>query len=282
MEGPFLGLRLFILAGLSIALILADVRLGWFDSAREFVGQIFAPVHWTMDAPQKAGDWAAETLRTRADLQQENEELRTRLLILEGKAQRMASLSAEVNRLRELLNASAIVDDSVLVAEIVGFNPDPYLHEVIIDKGGDVGVFRGQPVLDSNGLLGQVTDVERGRARVLLVTDSNHAVPVQVLRNGVRGVLVGSGALDRLFMINMPDTVDVQVGDQLVSSGLGERFPPGYPVAEVVQVEHDPGEAFARIIARPRAELTRSRHVLLVFKRSLESAGVPPAGDASP
>lgn len=199
--------------------------------------------------------------------------LQTRLRVLQADVMKMSSLMAEVNRLRQLMNASAVVDDSVLVAEIIGVNPDPYLHEVVINKGAAVGVYPGQPVLDSNGLMGQVTQVEDLRARVLLITDNSHALPVQVLRNGVRGVLVGSGFLDELFLVNMPDTADVVQGDQLVSSGLGGRFPSGYPVAEVFQVDHDPGEAFASIRARPLAELTKSRHVLLVYRGDEKAKG---------
>lgn len=273
-----MGFRLLVLAAVSLTLAFVDSRFSIFESVKDVASSAFTPVYWTINAPSRMIDWSRESLQSDTDLVQENDELRTRLLVLETKLLKMASLAAEVNRLQELLNASSIVDDTVLVAEIIGVNPDPYLHELIINKGSDLGVYKGQPVLDSSGLMGQITSVQASRSRALLISDSNHAVPVQVVRNGVRGVLVGSGMLDQLLLVNMPGTADVREGDMLVSSGLGGRFPAGYPVAEVSSVAHDPGESFANIVAKPLAALNKSRHVLLVFRR--QGSDEPQSGDA--
>jgi len=136
-----------------------------------------------------------------------------------------------------------------------------------VNKGELDGVYKGQPVLDAQGLMGQVIEVLPYTSRVILIADSNHAIPVQVNRNGVRAIAVGSGQLNELVLIYVPDTADIKAGDMLVSSGLGNRFPQGYPVGVIKSVEHDPGEPFAIVSAEPSAYLDRSRHLLLVFSQ---------------
>ena len=167
-----------------------------------------------------------------------------------------------------MLNSSALLQDDVLVAELIGVSPDPARHLVVLDKGEADGVFTGQPLIDANGLMGQVVEAAANSARVLLITDATHAIPVQVNRNGVRAIAEGVGRLDRLELRHVASTEDIEVGDLLVSSGLGGRFPEGYPVASVTEVIVDPGQPFARVIAEPKAALNRSRHVLLVFTRN--------------
>lgn len=260
-------MRMILVAVLSIAMLVADAKFDAFYPLRTAISTALAPLHWLVNAPDELLNWTGDSIKTREDLQAENASLKNRLLILEAKSQRLSSLTAEVNRLRELLNASSIVDDSILVSEIIGINPDPYLHEVVVNKGSEQGIFIGQPVLDSQGLVGQVTQVTPLTSRVLLISDHNHAVPIQINRNGSRGILTGIGALDKLELANVPDTADIRVGDLLVSSGLGGKFPPGYPVAEVSSIVHDPGEPFAKIEATPLAELNRSRHILMVFRK---------------
>jgi rod shape-determining protein MreC len=134
-----------------------------------------------------------------------------------------------------------------------------------LNKGASDGVFVGQPLIDADGLMGQVVEVSSDTARALLITDVTHSVPVQVNRNGVRAIAEGTGALGSLEIRNVSSNTDIQAGDLLVTSGLGGRFPEGYPVAVVKEVERDTGEAFARVVAVPSAALDRTRHVLLVF-----------------
>lgn len=232
---------------------------------RSYLGNLSAPLYRVVDLPSDMLDWAGEQLRTRSTLQEENASLKAQMLIHERKLQQMAILAAENVRLRELLNSTELISDRVLVAELIGVSPDPLIHRVTINKGSRHGVYLGQPLLDADGLMGQVVEVSEYSAQVLLITDGTHALPVQVTRNGVRAVVEGSGDLYRLNLRHLSNTVDIREGDQLVSSGLGQRFPSGYPVAEVVSVHHDPGKPFARVVARPKAQLNRSRHVLLVF-----------------
>lgn len=215
--------------------------------------------------PNRAEDWADQRLMSRARLIQENEALRTELLVLKRKTQQMASLTAENVRLRQLLNSAETLEDKVLIAELIGVSPDPNVHKVVVNKGEDDGVYIGQALVDANGLMGQVVKVGRISSEVLLITDTTHALPVQINRNGVRLIVEGVGSLYEVAVRHVSNTVDIQEGDLLVSSGLGQRFPVGYPVAVVVDVRFDPGKAFARVVARPKAELNRSRHVLLVF-----------------
>ena len=194
--------------------------------------------------------------------------MKDRMLVLQRKSQKLASVTAELNRLRELLNASRVLDEGVVVAELVGASPDPDNQYIIINKGFQDGVYLGQAILDSDGLMGQVIEINEFSSRVLLISDSRHAVPVQVNRNGMRAIAYGVGSLSSLELGNVPDTADIQVGDLLVSSGLGGRFPQGYPVARVSSIEHDAGESFAHVRIAPEAKLNRSRLLLLVFKEA--------------
>jgi len=252
---------------LSAALIVADARFDKLERVRSVLGTVTSPVVWLGNAPDRLVKWSVGLFTPRDDLLEENEALKSRLLILERRALKYAALAAENNRLRELMNASEALDDRVVVAEIVGVSPDPFSHEVVINKGSQDGVEVGQAILDANGLMGQVQQTSRFTSRVLLISDSSHAVPVEVNRNGLRAVLLGNGDTDRLELVHVPDTADIREGDMLVSSGLGGRFPKGYPVAEVSLIEKEQGEPFVRIQARPQARLNRSQLVLVVFQR---------------
>lgn len=223
------------------------------------------PFYWVADIPSRLANWGDEKLVTRDTLRYENSRLKAESLLLKGKVQKLASLEAENVRLRELLNSSALLDDTVLVAELMGLSPDPLRHEIIINKGSADQVYVGQPVIDALGLMGQIVEVAPNHSRVLLISDATHAVPVQVNRNGLRSVVEGAGLYQELVLSHVAATTDIKVGDLLVSSGLGNRFPVGYPVATVTEITIDPGQPFATVKASPSAQLIRSRHVLLVF-----------------
>ncbi len=246
-------------------LLVADLYLNRLEHTRSVLDTVVTPFYWVADFPSRLGEWEENHLTTRSALQEENQRLRQTNLILEGRTQQMASLQAENIRLRALLNSAALLRNDVLIAELIGVSPDPVRQQVVVNKGSEDGVFVGQPLIDANGLMGQVVEVGAVASRVLLITDATHAIPVQVNRNGVRAVAEGSGSLSMLEVRHVSATTDIQEGDLLVSSGLGGRFPVGYPVAVVTTVERDPGLAFARVHARPTAALDRSRHVLLVF-----------------
>ncbi len=244
---------------------MADLRFNRLETTRSLLDALGAPVYWVADLPLRFRDWTDKYLHSPLALVEENERLTRENLVLQGRSQQMASLQAENVRLRGLLNSTALLRDDVLVAELIGVSPDPVRHQLVINKGRDDGVFVGQPLIDADGLMGQIVEVSANSSRALLITDATHSIPVQVNRNGVRAIAEGTGSLGALEIRHVSATTDIEVGDLLVTSGLGGRFPGGYPVAVVTEIERDPGHAFARVVARPSAALDRSRHVLLVF-----------------
>ncbi|OUS31730.1 rod shape-determining protein MreC [Gammaproteobacteria bacterium 45_16_T64] len=257
--------RLAFCAVLSIMLIFVDHRTDMLKPVRYSLSFLLVPIQYISDTPARIASWSSDSVKSRETLEKENIALANQVRLLERRVQKLASTIAENKRLKELMNSSAIVDDRVIVGEIIGVDPDPYRHEVIINKGARDDLYEGQAVLDADGLMGQIVEVGPITSRVLLISDTTHGLPVHANRNGVRAIAVGSGVLDKLKLIHVPDTADLKEGDLLVSSGLGGRFPKGYPVGVVSMVSHDPGQPFATVEARPTAHLDRSRYVLLVF-----------------
>lgn len=248
-----------------MTLIFVDHRFPVLGPIRSIVGLVTVPFYLLADVPIRIANLSEEHARSRSALLELNQTLTAENRVLKARLQKLVAISAENARLRELLNSTALLDENVLVAEIIGVNPDPNLHVVLIDKGSHDGVFVGQAVIDENGLMGQVVETSVITSRVLLITDASHSVPVRVNRNSIRAIAEGTGFPDVLELRHMAATADIREGDLLVSSGLGQRFPEGYPVAIVDSVIHDPGLPFAIIKATPSAHIDRSRHVLLVF-----------------
>lgn len=246
-------------------MVAADLRFSALGRTRSVLNNLAAPIYWLADTPTRISNWSDTNIRSRSLLLEDNDKLRRENLLLSGRSQQLAALMAENTRLRALLNSAALLRNDVLVAELIGVSPDPARHQMILNKGAVDGVYVGQPLIDEQGLLGQVVEVSETSSRVLLITDATHAIPVQINRNGVRGIVEGTGALGSLEIHHVAATTDIEEGDLLVSSGLGGRFPVGYPVAVVNQIVRDPGRAFAIVTASPVAALDRSRHVLLVF-----------------
>ncbi|MBD9513452.1 rod shape-determining protein MreC [Pseudomonas sp. PDM22] len=267
-KGPSLGARLLVLAVLSVALMVVDARFDYLKPVRSQMGLVLSPFYGIADFPVRAWEGVRDQFTSRSELLAENERLKAEQLLMQRRLQKLATLTEQNVRLRELLNSSALVDDKVLVGELIGVDPNPFTQRILIDKGEKDGVFQGQPVLDASGLMGQVVEVMPYTARVLLLTDTTHSIPVQVNRNGLRAIAVGTGNPERLELRYVADTADIKEGDLLVSSGLGQRFPAGYPVAVVKEVLHDTGGPFATIRAVPTAKMNRSRYVLLVFSDS--------------
>lgn len=250
---------------LSITLMVLDYNQRHLEQLRAGLSIITYPLQAIVDLPLTLSHWLEGTLASHSALQQDNEGLRQENLKLRARLQKFEALEAENLRLRNLLDSSLKLGDRVLAAELSAVDLDPYKHQVMIDKGSLSGVFDGQTVVDAEAVMGQVIHVSPFSATVLLITDPHHALPVQVLRNGLRSIALGTGRLDQLELPYLPNNADIEVGDLLVTSGLGGRYPAGYPVAEVVQVLRRPGQPFAEIIARPRAQLDRAREVLLVW-----------------
>nr|WP_264653183.1 rod shape-determining protein MreC [Pseudomonas sp. JUb96] len=267
-KGPSLGVRLLVLVVLSITLMVVDARFTLLKPVRSQMGLVLMESYHITDLPQSLWQGIAGQFGSRTELIAENEKLKTEALLMQGRVQKLAALTEQNVRLRELLNSSALVNEKVEVAELIGVDPNPFTHRILINKGERDGVVLGQPVLDARGLMGQVVELMPYTARVLLLTDTTHSIPVQVNRNGLRAIASGTGNPERLELRHVADTADIKEGDLLVSSGLGQRFPAGYPVATVKEVIHDSGQPFAIVRAIPTAALNRSRYLLLVFTDS--------------
>ena len=250
--------------------MVVDARFDALKPLRSHLGLVLTPLYYVADLPVRAWDAAYLQLTSRADLISENERLRAEALLAKRKLQKLAALTEQNVRLRELLNSSELLDERVLVAELIGVDPNAFSQRILIDKGERDGVFLGQPVLDATGLMGQVVEVMPFTSRVLLITDVSHSLPVQVNRNGLRAIASGTGNSDWLELRHVSDTAEIRVDDIVVSSGLGQRFPAGYPVGRVTHVNQDSSQPFAEVRVEPTAQLNRSRYLLLVF--SPESA----------
>jgi rod shape-determining protein MreC len=261
--------------------MVADQRTDALVPVRTVLSTATAPLFRLADAPYAGFEALAGWFSLHAD----NAALADRVLELSVRTQRLRALEEENRRLRALLGSSARVDAEALFAEVVGLSPDPQREMLVLDKGTGDGVVPGQAVLDADGLMGQVIGSAPLGSRILLITDLAHATPVQVARTDFRAILRGTGEPDRLVLQHVPRTADVAEGDLLVTSGLGGRFPSGYPVAVVDSVVLDPGEAFLGVTARPTAQLSRSRHVVVITAHAAPARAPgldPPAAAADP
>nr|WP_082353983.1 rod shape-determining protein MreC [Marinagarivorans algicola] len=264
-KGPSLGAKIAVLFVVSAVLVGLFVATPFLQGARDKAVGLAAPFYKFADLPRDIAEWSRTRLISRDELIQKNEALRSELLVHQRKLQQLAFLAAENTRLRQLLNSADNLNHRVLVADLVGVAPDPNIHKVFINRGSDDGVYVGQPVVDATGLIGQVVNVSSNDSVVLLISDTSHAIPVQINRNGVRLIAEGRGSVFELGLRHVPSTLDIKEGDLLVSSGLGDIYPAGYPVATVQKITYDPGRPFAEVVAIPKAQLNRNRHVLLVF-----------------
>lgn len=247
--------------------MLTDLLWAPMPYYRGYLSLAVTPLRWVMDLPPRLMTTLDQSLSERDELQLENDKLRADLLLMARKLQRFDAMDNDNARLRNLLGVSKQLDLRVLLAELIGVSADPFSHQIVINKGLRDQVYLGQPVLDEGGVMGQVVEVGPYTSRVLLITDAQHAIPVQVSRSGFRSLLLGRGNDQGLLLDHVPNTADIQVGDLLLSSGLGARFPKGYPVAKVMEVIHDPGQPFATVRCQPSAQLDTSRHLLLVFSQ---------------
>ena len=280
-RGPPLGATFLTLALASVALMVADKRYDQLGQVREWLSAAAYPVQAAVDLPFRAWDWVTDSFADRSRLREENLELTARLRLANLQLQRFAALEDENRRLRDMRENSAGVADRVLVASIMNVDLDPFRHRVLVDKGVRDGVFKGQAVLDAEGIFGQVAQVHAETAEVILISDAEHAIPVQSNRSGLRTIAVGTGDSDRLSLPFVTGEADLKAGDLLISTGIGGVFPRGYPVAEVTRVDRNPAATFALVDARPTARLERNREVLLVWFTP-PAAPIEPAAAAAP
>ena len=265
-----------ILISLSVLMMSLDHRNQVLESIRGGIALLVYPVQAVVNMPFAAGNWLGENMVSRETLLDENKTLHTQQLVLKAQLQKMISLELENMRLRKLLESSYELGEKVLVAELVAVDLDPFARQTVINKGTRNKVYVGQPVLDSEGVFGQIVHASALTATAMLVTDPSHSVPVQVNRNGLRAIAAGTGADDKLELLHIPNNADIRIGDMLTTSGLGGIFPRGYPVARVFSVEPDSSQPYASVSAIPLAKLNHSREVILLWPDNGPPIGIEP------
>ena len=275
-----LGLRFLLLAGLSILLLVIDHRNNHLDAARKAIGATVYPLRVVVDAPVSLWRWIDDTTASHNELQLENSRLKAERMLTQARLQRYAALEAENSRLRAMLEATARVRDQVRIAEIMSVSSDPYRHVLIVDKGTNDGVFDGQAMIDADGVVGQIIEAGVLSSQGLLISDPGHALHVAVNRNGLRTIARGTGTFGHLDLPALPNNADIQVGDLLVTTGLGGAFPPGYPVAIVDSVVRLPQESYASVSAVPAAALDQVREIMLIWSAADTLAGAADEAEA--
>ena len=266
-NSPLLGLRTTFFIIISIVVMVVDHRHHELGTIRGLLSDAAVPFEYTVNWPVEVVEWVKNSFSSQHELITENTHLRMRNLLLQAKVQKILALQNENKSLRALLQSSTQVTGNVEVAQILAVTMDSYVAQAIVNKGKKDKVYVGQPVLGANGVMGQIIRVNNLTSRMMLITDTRSAIPVTDQRTGLRAIVIGTGPHRPLKLINIPETVDIQVGDKLSTSGLGLRYPVGYPVGIVTKVHQQPGEQFATIVVSPTAHLYRDQQVLLVWHK---------------
>lgn len=264
-RGPSLPLRLFFAVIISASLMLADSRLGTFTHVRFLLNSLVAPIQYAADLPRSMFDGFYERFNSRQQLMESNRKLKQDVLTLKSDLILLDQYREENQRLRKLLGSTFVRDEKKVVTEVMAVDTSPYRHQVVIDKGRVDGVYEGQPVLNEKGIVGQVTFVAAHNSRVLLLIDPNNAIPVQNIRNDIRVIASGNGQGDEIQLEHIATSTDIEVGDMLVTSGLGGIYPEGYPVGYVSSMDKDTRREFAVIKATPVVDFDRLRYLLLIW-----------------
>ncbi len=257
--------RLFFAVVLSASLMLADTRLDAFSQVRYLLNSAIAPVQYAADVPRTLFDGLYDRVSSRQQLIDNRDSLQRQVLLLNSDLLLLEQYREENQRLRKLLGSDFVRDERKVVAEVMGVDTSPYRHQVVIDKGRADGVYEGQPVINDKGIVGQVTFVAAHNSRVLLLIDPNSSIPVQNLRSDIRVIASGNGQQAEIQLDHVPTSTDMQVGDMLVTSGLGGVYPEGYPVALISEVDRDTRREFAMIKATPVVDFHRLRYLLLIW-----------------
>ncbi len=250
---------------LSATLIFFDRQQNHFSKIRSVLSLFVMPIEYAVDWPIQWVSRIVTSISSHESLRQENVHLRAEHILLQAQLQKYVLLEKENQQLHALLQSAPRTEGKMAAARALALDLSPLMQQIVVDRGTQQGVYLGQAVLDADGVVGQVVQSGWLTSRVLLISDSQSAVPVIVERTGVRAVIEGQGSFSRLALINVPKTADIEVGDTLVTSGLAQRFPEGYPVGQVVSIIDRSGEDFVDIEVVPSARLNRSQLVLLVW-----------------
>jgi rod shape-determining protein MreC len=274
-------LRCVLYSLLALALIIVDKRYDHLGKIRRVLSVVAYPVQIAVASPFEGWDWFRESVSSRGVLRAEKSKLEAELRLAQFRLQRYEALEAESQRLRALRDKTAGVTDRFVIGDVMNVDLDAFRERVLVDKGAGDGIYVGQAVLDSGGVFGQVARVGQLTSEVILVSDAAHAIPVQINRNGLRTVAVGTGDTNRLKLPYLPTSADVVAGDLLVTSGLGGGFPAGYPVGTIAEVKRDPAQSLADVDVKPAAALDRSRELLFVWLKP-QAAELPPPPKSAP
>ncbi|WP_114327456.1 rod shape-determining protein MreC [Candidatus Colwellia aromaticivorans] len=274
-HGPSPQHRLVLVLFCSALLIFFDHKMASFESVRGYLQSLVSPLQYLANTPKQFMTWASTNLTTRGQLMTENQQYRLNELDFHEEAMQLVILKQENARLRSLLSSPLRSEIKKMVAEVISVDSDPYSLQIVINRGAGDGVYEGQPVLDSVGIVGQILHVGQTSSRVILITDISHAVPVRVQRNGLRLLASGSGQIDRLIHNFVPQSADIKTGDLLVTSGLGGKYPEGYPVAKVSFVSNNESREFVRVFSTPAAQIDRLRYLLLLSEKEPQNIFAP-------
>ena len=263
-RGPSPAVRLVFFSLLSLLLLFVDARYQYLESTRKALSILAYPLQQLVTVPGALWQRADTFFTLQGNLIRDNAELHRQHLVDAAQLQQLQVLQADNRHLRQLLAVQQHADYPMQLAEIVYVERDIFKRKLLLDKGTQANVLAGQVVMDDSGIVGQITRVYPWLSEVTLITDKDHAVPVQLLRTGLRAVVFGSGDTSELALRYMPISADIQVGDVLVTSGIDGTYPPGLPVAKVSRIERDPAYPFARIQCNPIAGVDKHRQLLIL------------------
>ncbi|MFL2481609.1 MAG: rod shape-determining protein MreC [Woeseiaceae bacterium] len=261
---PALNTKLIIFVVLSFILLINDQRNNYLSILRNSIAIAIYPLQSAVEIPSRLTDWFDLRIKSKEILIKENQNLLSQQKINSSILQRYESLEQENERLKEILNAASNLDNKVEITRIISVNVNPYRHTIVIDKGERDGVYEGQVLLGADGVIGQILHTNFLTSEAILISDSDHALPVEINRNGLRTIVLGNGSYTKLDVPYIPNNADIEIGDLLVTSGLGGKFPSGYPVAKVDFIESDLSEQFYKVSAKPIAYLNQVRELMLL------------------
>ena len=264
----FLDGKFLICLVMAVVLLAMDHSGHYTSRIRSYASLLISPVYYLVNWPNSFVASTSDYIHSQEKLIGQNNYLKKQNLELQGRLLQFDSVKQENQRLRELLKSSEKVSDKLLVAEVLSFSPEPGIQQCILNQGSNRSVFVGQAVIDAHGIVGQVMEVNALTSRVLLITDLDHATPVEILRNNMRAIAVGMGEKQLVELMNISNTADIIIGDIVISSGLGGRFPSGYPVGKVISVDKNPSLPFAKIIIEPLAQINQIKEALLIWPGS--------------
>ena len=261
---PALNTKLIIFVVLSFILLINDQRNNYLSILRNSIAIAIYPLQSAVEIPSRLTDWFDLRIKSKEILIKENQNLLSQQKINSSILQRYESLEQENERLKQILNAASNLDNKVEITRIISVNVNPYRHTIVIDKGERDGVYEGQVLLGADGVIGQILNTNFLTSEAILISDSDHALPVEINRNGLRTIVLGNGSYTKLDVPYIPNNADIEIGDLLVTSGLGGKFPSGYPVAKVDFIESDLSEQFYKVSAKPIAYLNQVRELMLL------------------